>query len=56
MPDELPTVAAALEAYAAVADRHDQAATMHAEAYAAAAPEPEAGASAYGVETGPSDD
>lgn len=51
-----PTVGAVLEAYGAVAVRHTEADRMHAEAYAAAAPEVEAPASASGVESGPSDD
>lgn len=55
MDTPLPTVAAVLDEYGAVAVRHAEADRMHAEAYAAAAPEAEAGASASGVETGPTD-
>lgn len=56
MDARTPTVADVAAAYDAVAERHDQAAAMHADAYAAAAPQPDAGVSAYGVETGPADE
>lgn len=54
MDVEHPTVAAVLEAYGAVADRHAEGDRLHAEAYAAATPPESAGGFAPGVETGPS--